>query len=216
MSLLWNWGSKSILRRCIPSTTSRAGYSTTSTLSASTTLSPKSSILPSPSSPTSLSSLHLYMPLRFKGGVKTNSGAKKRFRVRGSGSIKRYVVLFHPSIIIAALRERTRDINFISLRSFCLDLFTQQWNSSHCLVFYALTICASIYSCCCVSYNALCFAVERLERATTLAIWNDKELIVLAIPLESRAKRSSNGFESCWVSSMDDQILSINITNNLN
>ncbi|CAJ1951676.1 unnamed protein product [Cylindrotheca closterium] len=27
--------------------------------------------------------------LRFKGGVKTNSGAKKRFRVRGGGSIKR-------------------------------------------------------------------------------------------------------------------------------
>lgn len=213
MSLLWNWGSKSILRRCIPSTTSRAGYSTTSTLSASTTLSPKSSILPSPSSPTSLSSLHLYMPLRFKGGVKTNSGAKKRFRVRGSGSIKRYVVFFHPSIIVTALRERTKRTNFVSLKSLGLAMFNQQSNFPHCLVFSGLTIFVSIHSCCCVSYNALCLTAEKLERVTTLAIWNDKELIVLAIPLESRAKRSSNGFESCWVSSMDDQILSNNITN---
>lgn len=34
------------------------------------------------------------MSLRFKSGVKTNSGAKKRFRVRGSGSIKRYALVW--------------------------------------------------------------------------------------------------------------------------
>ncbi|KAG7348187.1 ribosomal protein L35 [Nitzschia inconspicua] len=30
-----------------------------------------------------------FLALRLKSGVKTNSGCKKRFRVRGSGSIKR-------------------------------------------------------------------------------------------------------------------------------
>lgn len=43
---------------------------------------------------------YLWTALRFKGGVKTNSGAKKRFRLRGSGSIKRYelccLFLTHP------------------------------------------------------------------------------------------------------------------------
>jgi ribosomal protein L35 len=33
---------------------------------------------------------YLLTSLRYKSGIKTNSGAKKRFRVRGSGSIKRY------------------------------------------------------------------------------------------------------------------------------
>mmetsp|Transcript_8806 Transcript_8806/g.18281 ORF Transcript_8806/g.18281 Transcript_8806/m.18281 type:complete len:132 (+) Transcript_8806:79-474(+) len=87
MSLFWNWGSKTLLRRCMPlysSSSTRAINS--STLSSSLTT---SSIIPTSASPTSLSSLHLYMALRFKGGVKTVSGAKKRFRVRGSGSIKR-------------------------------------------------------------------------------------------------------------------------------
>lgn len=89
MSLLWNWGSRNLLRRCMPySSSTSVGFSNISTLSST---SPKSSIISSwsPLSPTSLSSFHLYTPLRFKGGVKTNSGAKKRFRVRGSGSIKR-------------------------------------------------------------------------------------------------------------------------------
>ena len=93
MSLLWNWGSRTLLRRCMPSSSSSAGVSNISTLSSPLTSS-TSSIIPS-RTPTSLSSLHLYTPLRFKGGVKTNSGAKKRFRVRGSGSIKRWVVWKH-------------------------------------------------------------------------------------------------------------------------
>ena len=107
MSLLWNWGSRNLLRRCMPySSSTSVGFSNISTLSST---SPKSSIISSwsPLSPTSLSSFHLYTPLRFKGGVKTNSGAKKRFRVRGSGSIKRYVVFFMSTTIISSPSPRT-------------------------------------------------------------------------------------------------------------
>ena len=90
MSLLWNWGSRNLLRRCMPyaSSTTLAEFPKMSTLSSS----PSSIISLSSLSPTpSLSSYHLLTPMRFKGGVKTNSGCKKRFRVRGSGSIKRWV-----------------------------------------------------------------------------------------------------------------------------
>ena len=37
------------------------------------------------------SSFWLFTPLRYKNAPKTVSGVKKRFRLRGSGSIKRYV-----------------------------------------------------------------------------------------------------------------------------
>ena len=43
----------------------------------------------------SASSYFLYTPLRFKQGVKTNSGVKKRIRLRGSGSLKRYVPVWN-------------------------------------------------------------------------------------------------------------------------
>mmetsp|Transcript_27986 Transcript_27986/g.59949 ORF Transcript_27986/g.59949 Transcript_27986/m.59949 type:complete len:136 (-) Transcript_27986:1714-2121(-) len=91
MSLFWNWGSRNVLRRCTPpSSFTGAAFPKSSTLSSS----PSASIISSRplysrfSTPFSLS-FHLWTPVRFKSGVKTNSGCKKRFRVRGSGSIKR-------------------------------------------------------------------------------------------------------------------------------
>jgi len=93
MSLLWNLGSRNVFRRChnkIPSpfTTKNEFSRMVSSMSSSSS----SSIIQSSASPLSsysLSPYHLLSQLRFKGGVKTNSGCKKRFRVRGSGSIKR-------------------------------------------------------------------------------------------------------------------------------
>mmetsp|Transcript_16743 Transcript_16743/g.38657 ORF Transcript_16743/g.38657 Transcript_16743/m.38657 type:complete len:138 (-) Transcript_16743:1427-1840(-) len=93
MSLLHKWGSKSLLRLCMPNTSStNAGFRNVSILSSSKSLSTRSPsciIKPPTSFAMSLSSHYVWMPLRFKSGVKTNSGCKKRFRVRGSGSIKR-------------------------------------------------------------------------------------------------------------------------------
>lgn len=94
MSLLWNWGSKNLLRRCTPYTSSLTRPDivprslTTLSSSTSTTLSSASSsrII---SSSTPLLSYYQTTFLRFKSGMKTHSGSKKRFRVRGSGSIKR-------------------------------------------------------------------------------------------------------------------------------
>mmetsp|Transcript_7624 Transcript_7624/g.16449 ORF Transcript_7624/g.16449 Transcript_7624/m.16449 type:complete len:146 (-) Transcript_7624:40-477(-) len=101
MSLLWNWGSRNLLRRYTASTPSPPWSrhnsmvsdvvfpKTFSTLSSSS----RPNIISSPTTTSLSSSLsssyYLMTPLRFKSGVKTNSGCKKRFRVRGSGSIKR-------------------------------------------------------------------------------------------------------------------------------
>lgn len=95
MSLLWNWGSRNIVRRChnkfpSPFTTKNEFsrmVSSMSSMSSSSLIIQSSAV--SPLSSYSLSPYHLLSQLRFKGGVKTNSGCKKRFRVRGSGSIKR-------------------------------------------------------------------------------------------------------------------------------
>jgi hypothetical protein len=97
MSLLWNLGLRNTFRRLhnkIPSpfATKNEFSRMVSSMSSSSSSSSSSSIIQSSASPLSsysLSPYHLLSQLRFKGGVKTNSGCKKRFRVRGSGSIKR-------------------------------------------------------------------------------------------------------------------------------
>ena len=91
MSLLWNLGSRNTFRRLhnkIPSpfTTKNEFSRMVSSMSSSSSIIQSSA---SQLSSYSLSPYHLLSQLRFKGGVKTNSGCKKRFRVRGSGSIKR-------------------------------------------------------------------------------------------------------------------------------
>jgi len=93
MSLLWKWGQMDLLRRCHKRNPSSlfAGSFTSRIISSMTLLSSSSikhTSLLSLSS-LSLSSHHLLSQVRFKSGVKTHSGSKKRFRVRGSGSIKR-------------------------------------------------------------------------------------------------------------------------------
>ena len=86
MSLLWNWGSRNFLRRSMPySSSMQAQFPKIASRSLSQSLSlpivPSSSPLVTP-----LPMYYLWTPMR---GVKTHSGCKKRFRVRGSGSIKR-------------------------------------------------------------------------------------------------------------------------------
>jgi hypothetical protein len=76
MSLLW----------------SKIGFSNSSLLSGRNVVGNKTSIISSLWSSMMMNhtSNYLFTSLRLKSGIKTNSGAKKRFRVRGSGSIKRY------------------------------------------------------------------------------------------------------------------------------
>jgi len=94
MSLMWNWGLSSVRRRCsftqksFPSVGNRIEFSTSLSSYASSSLA-SSSIVRSSLSPLSPASQHILPSMRFKSGMKTNSGCKKRFRVRGSGSIKR-------------------------------------------------------------------------------------------------------------------------------
>eukprot|EP00980_Cylindrotheca_fusiformis_P002873 scaffold674_cov126-Cylindrotheca_fusiformis.AAC.12 len=75
---------------------------------------------------------YLMTALRFKGGVKTVSGVKKRFRLRGSGSIKRYVFFWggaegmnHTEIHLCSrvfdLLGLTSLFFFFFVPSFCLD-----------------------------------------------------------------------------------------------
>mmetsp|Transcript_28291 Transcript_28291/g.66427 ORF Transcript_28291/g.66427 Transcript_28291/m.66427 type:complete len:120 (-) Transcript_28291:207-566(-) len=77
MSLFWNWGSRTLLRTR-PTTPINTGFP--ATLGSATT----TSLFGLPGWTTTTT-----MALRYKSGIKTNSGCKKRFRVRGSGSIKR-------------------------------------------------------------------------------------------------------------------------------
>ncbi|VEU38754.1 unnamed protein product [Pseudo-nitzschia multistriata] len=92
MSLLWNWGAKSLLRRSPAplaagrglSRSMRSGPGPAAAPVRGASLSLAASPAPSPAP-----WYHLLTPLRYKSGMKTHSGAKKRFRVRGSGSIKR-------------------------------------------------------------------------------------------------------------------------------
>ena len=95
MSLSFNWVSRSLLRRCLTYTsTTTSGFRKVSMMTSSVSL-PKRSLPLTITSTSplamSLSSHYVWTSLRFKSGVKTNSGCKKRFRVRGSGSIKRWV-----------------------------------------------------------------------------------------------------------------------------
>eukprot|EP00536_Pseudo-nitzschia_multiseries_P009089 jgi/Psemu1/306296/fgenesh1_kg.247_\ len=88
MSLLWNWGSRTLLRRQ-PHTAIGVAFPGSLASSTATTAAPASLSMPMSMSPFSMPGWTTTMALRFKSGVKTNSGCKKRFRVRGSGSIKR-------------------------------------------------------------------------------------------------------------------------------
>eukprot|EP00526_Cylindrotheca_closterium_P022099 CAMPEP_0113639506 /NCGR_PEP_ID=MMETSP0017_2-20120614/20724_1 /TAXON_ID=2856 /ORGANISM="Cylindrotheca closterium" /LENGTH=118 /DNA_ID=CAMNT_0000550721 /DNA_START=105 /DNA_END=461 /DNA_ORIENTATION=- /assembly_acc=CAM_ASM_000147 len=76
MSLLFGRLSRTLMRR-----TNLPTNNTTSLFSSRPPSSASANMMESPA--------FSLVSLRFKGGVKTNSGAKKRFRVRGSGSIKR-------------------------------------------------------------------------------------------------------------------------------
>lgn len=148
MSLLWNWGSRTLLRRCVPSSSSSAGVSNFSTLSSP--LAPStSSIIPS-RTPTSLSSLHLYTPLRFKGGVKTNSGAKKRFRVRGSGSIKRWVLWMHNCLDGVSIQIYVHSSN--QTRRKCKVVVQNDWYTFPCSLQFVFGFFFRLFDCISVQF----------------------------------------------------------------
>ena len=99
MSLLWGFVSKALRPMAVvsSSTTTLLRYQVRHIATASNNTSFFGRLNNSMNLLNNSSNHHLLTTLRFTNGGKTNKSAAKRFRVRGSGSLKRYVP-FHQSL----------------------------------------------------------------------------------------------------------------------